>query len=84
MNCTETVTVEMISTIVPQTCTICGCVYMQINYLPAGELEVSPVTLYTNRAPLTNAALSDIICKMNQNDIQIFWKQLVSIRNTVI
>ncbi len=50
MNCTETVTVEMISTIVPQTCTICGCVYMQINYLPAGELEVSPVTLYTEQS----------------------------------
>ncbi len=43
----------------------------KINSLPAGgavgvgESEVSPVTLCTqNRAPLTKAALSDIICKM--------------------
>ncbi len=42
--------------------------YLQINYLPAGgdvgvgELEVSPVMLYTKL--FTNTALSDIICKM--------------------
>ncbi len=37
--------------------------YMQINSLPAGgvEREVSPVSCTQNRAPLTNAALSDII-----------------------
>ncbi len=53
MNCSETVTVEFIYIIVPQTYTICGGIYMQINSLPAGgavgvgEIEVSPVTLYT-------------------------------------
>ncbi len=53
---------------------------MQINYLPAGgtvvagELEVSPVT--QNRAPVTNAALSDIICKRKWKWHNIFWKQL--------
>ncbi len=81
MNCRwNCYTVEFIYTIVPQTYTICGRIYMQINYLPAGgaigagELEVSPVTLYTNRAPLTNAALSDINARWNENDIQNFLK----------
>ncbi len=46
---------------------------MQNNYLPAGaavgvvESKVSPVTLYTKQSSaqaLTNAALSDITCKM--------------------
>ncbi len=49
---------------VPQTYTICGGIYMQINSLPAGgavgagEIEVSLVTLYTKQS---SAALSDII-----------------------
>ncbi len=45
MNCSETV-IQL---------TICGCIYMQINSLPAGgaveagEIEVSSVTLYTKQ-----------------------------------
>ncbi len=45
MNCTYTV--ECIYTTVPQTCTICGCINMQMNYLSAGgavgvvEIDVS-------------------------------------------
>ncbi len=48
MNCSQTV--EFIYSIVLQTYTICGRIYMQINDLPAGgavvtrELDVSPVT----------------------------------------
>ncbi len=43
-------------TIVPQTYTICGGIYMQINSLPAGgtvgagEIKVFPVTLYTKQS----------------------------------
>ncbi len=55
MNCTETVIqLNLFYTIVPHTYTICGRIYMQINYLPAGGAvvagEVSPVTLYTKQS----------------------------------
>ncbi len=55
MNCSETVIQLNLFISVPQTYTICGGIYMQIHYLPAGgavgegELEVSPVTLYTKQ-----------------------------------
>ncbi len=45
-----------IYTIVPQTYTICGRIYLQMNYLPVGgavvvvESEVSPLTLYTKQS----------------------------------
>ncbi len=51
MNYSETI-IQLNLIIVPQSYTICGGIYMQINYLPAGdalgagELEVSPVTQY--------------------------------------
>ncbi len=84
-------TVEFIYTIDPQTYTICGHVYVQINYLPAGgtvgagEIEVSPVTLYTKQSSAHNCCF---IRHYMQDDMKmtstIFWKQLVSIKNTVI
>ncbi len=63
---------------------------MQIKYLPAGgavvagEIEVSPVTLYTKQSSdhkrcFIRHYMQDEM-KMTSN---IFWKQLVSIRNTV-
>ncbi len=40
--------------IVPQSCTICGGIYMQMKYpggtVKAGELEVSLATLYTKQS----------------------------------
>ncbi len=36
MNCTNCYTVEFIYTVFPQTYTICGRIFMKINYLPAG------------------------------------------------
>ncbi len=54
MNCSETVIqLNCLYTIVPQTYTICGGIYMQINSLPAGgavgagEIEVSPLRSQT-------------------------------------
>ncbi len=50
---------------------------MQMYSLPAGgaggvESEVSPVTRTQNRAPLTNAAFSDITCTQNEIKITSF------------
>ncbi len=64
---------------------------MQIHYLTAGgavvagELEVSPVTLYTKQSSAHKRCfirdyMQDEI-KMTSN---IFWKQTISIRNTLI
>ncbi len=64
---------------------------MQMNYLPAGgaveagELEVSPVTLYTKQS---SAHKRCFIRHYMQDEMKMtsnfFLKQLVSIRNTVI
>ncbi len=67
-------TVEFTYTIVPQTYTICGGIYMQIHSLPAGGAvgvggsEVSPVTLYTSF--IRHYMLDEM--KMTS---KIFWRQ---------
>ncbi len=80
-----------IHTIVPQSYTICGRIYVQINSLPAGgavgavESKLSPVTLYTKQS---SAHKRCFIRHYMQDEMKmtskIFRKQLVSIRNTVI
>ncbi len=84
-------TAEFIYTVVPLTYTICGRIYMQMNYLPAGgavaaeELEVSPLTVDTKKSSTHKRCF---IRHYMQDEMkmtsEIFWKQLVSIRNTVI
>ncbi len=71
--------------------TVRRCFRRQINSLPeggavrAGELEVSPVMLYTKQSSCHKRCF---IRHYMQDEMKItskiFWKQLVSIRNTVI
>ncbi len=68
MNCSETVIVELISAIVPQSYTICGRIYMEMYSLPAGG-AVGAGHYMEDETKMTS---------------KMFWRQLVSFRNTVI
>ncbi len=77
---------SFIYTIVPQTYTFCGRIYMQINYLPAGgavgagELEVSPVTVDTKQSSTHKCCRHYMEDEMKMTS-KIVWKRLGYLRN---